>query len=146
MRYATAAALLFVWIASANAGSLDRLNAKLAGRVVDYTHNHGRDNRVVSRILCMKRDLYVYLPPCHDPSVSYPLVLWLHGGFGNETSFFTTPQLTYLDRMIRCGKIPPVIVAAPDGNYSGRNFLLANHSLFVNGLGGRVQDHVMMEV
>ena len=31
--------------------SLDRINRKLCGRVVDYTQNHGKDRRIYSPIL-----------------------------------------------------------------------------------------------
>src|SRR5262249_49870676 len=40
---------------------LDRLNAELKGHVVDFTHNHGVDNRMWSPALGKKRDMYVYL-------------------------------------------------------------------------------------
>ncbi|HEY2155158.1 MAG TPA: hypothetical protein VGH33_05980 [Isosphaeraceae bacterium] len=39
--------------------NLDHLNRKLAGRVVDHTHNHGDDRRMPSAILGRPRDLYV---------------------------------------------------------------------------------------
>src|SRR5687767_2948583 len=55
---------------------LRRTNHKLAGQVLDYTKNHGEDNRIWSNALCEKRDLYVYLPPCYDPKKAYPLILW----------------------------------------------------------------------
>ena len=58
---------------------LRRTNHKLAGEVLDYTKNHGQDNRIWSNALCEKRDLYVYLPPCYDHRKAYPLVIWLHG-------------------------------------------------------------------
>ena len=64
--------------------SLEHLNGKLRGRVVDYTHNHGADRRLYSPILGRPRDLYVYLPPGYDPSVAYPLILFLHGADVDE--------------------------------------------------------------
>jgi S-formylglutathione hydrolase FrmB len=45
-----------------------------------------------------------------------------------------------------CGAFPPVIVACPDGSITGRNHYQAKHSLYVNGCGGRFEDHVMQEV
>src|SRR5262245_29620540 len=42
---------------------LDKINRRLHGQVIDYTHNHGQDNRIWSEALQCKRDLYVYLPP-----------------------------------------------------------------------------------
>ena len=51
---AVAALTLLPW-ASAGAAcflprpfELDRINREIAGRVVDYTHNHGRDNSLWS--------------------------------------------------------------------------------------------------
>ncbi len=127
-------------------GHLDRLNALLVGRVLDFTHNHGQDNRLYSLVLRQPRDLYVYLPPNYSPQRSYPLVLWLHGAFGDEHSFLNQGQLEYLDAMIRSGCLPPMILACPDGAYHGENELSAVHSLFLNGNGGRVQDHLVHEV
>lgn len=153
MRAAIALLVLvnFTGIARAQLGilvSLDQINEKLAGRIDNYTHNHRRfnDQRIPSKILGMKRDLYVYVPPGYDPSRQYPLVLWLHGGFGDEHAFLLTANITKLDKMIACGEIPPMIVACPDGTYSGRNMLTTDHSLYANGRGGRVADHIMQEV
>lgn len=130
----------------------DNVNLRLANRltagtIVDYTHNHdhGRDRRMVSPILGMPRDLYVYLPPGYTPSRSYPLILYFHMGYVDEHTFLSA-QILHLDRLIRKGQIPPVIVAAPDGTYGGENATDAEHSLYVNGLGGRVEDHIMGEV
>lgn len=148
MRLPLSAALLLVGAAAAPAKppDLDAVNRQLAGRVVDYTANHGRDNRLPSAVLGMKRDLYVYLPPGFCPTTAYPLLLWFHGGFGDEHAFLDTASLPVLDRLIRCGCVPPMIVACPDGTYSGRNGYLTPHSLYANGCGGRVEDHVMTEV
>ena len=48
--------------------------------------------------------------------------------------------------MIRRGVVPPVIVACPDGLYSGRQPRRDPHSLYINGLGGRFEDHIVGEV
>ena len=64
--------------------NLDHLNGKLRGRVIDFTQNHGADRRICSPILGRPRDLYVYLPPGYDPSVAYPLILFLHGADVDE--------------------------------------------------------------
>jgi S-formylglutathione hydrolase FrmB len=141
-------ALLLISPSFAFAGKreLNRLNRTLAGRVVDFTHNHGEDRRIESAILCQKRDLYVYLPPGYTPEKAYPFVFWFHGAFGDEIAFIRGAEVAEFDRQIQQGCIPPMIMAAPDGTYSGKNNLLAQHSFYVNGQGGCVEDHIMREV
>lgn len=126
--------------------NLDHLNSKLCGRVVDHSRNHGDDRRQHSPILGRPRDLYVYLPPSYDPSIAYPLILFLHGAGVDEHDFLDPGTLKALDQFIVSGQIPPVIVAAPDGTYEGVNHIGATHSLWVNGLGGRFEDHIVGEV
>lgn len=125
---------------------VERLNAILEGRLLDFTQNHGQDRRRYSNILGQPRDLYVYLPPGYSPSRAYPLVLWLHGAFGDEHAFLDQAELETIDEMILDGRLPPMIVACPDGTYSGENLISAEHSLYLNGQGGRVQDHLLCEV
>jgi hypothetical protein len=126
--------------------NLERLNRKLCGRVIDYTWNHGQDRRLDSPILGRKRDLYVYLPPGYDPSVAYPLIVFLHGADIDEHAFLDPKDLKELDGMMARGEIQPAVIASPDGTYEGTNRILSTHSLWVNGLGGRFEDHVVQEV
>jgi Putative esterase len=126
--------------------NLEHLNRKLSGRVIDYTQNHGTDRRVYSPILGRPRDLYVYLPPGYDPSVAYPLIIFLHGADVDEHDFLDPGDLKALDFMMSRGEIPAAIIAAPDGTYEGENRITSTHSLWVNGLGGRFADHVVAEV
>jgi S-formylglutathione hydrolase FrmB len=127
----------------ANSGRVDR---RLAGTIVDFTKNHGGRGPIFSPILGMPRDLYVYLPPGYTPSRSYPLILYYHLAYVDEHAFIGLDQIEELDALIARGEIPPVIVAAPDGTYSGVNHYMEKHSLFINGCGGRVEDHIMQEV
>jgi S-formylglutathione hydrolase FrmB len=126
--------------------NLDHLNSKLHGRVIDFTQNHGTDRRLCSPILGRPRDLYVYLPPGYDPAVAYPLILFLHGADVDEHDFLDPGDLKALDGMISQGEIPPVIIAAPDGTLEGKNRITSTHSLWVNGLGGRFEDHIVNEI
>jgi S-formylglutathione hydrolase FrmB len=126
--------------------NLDHLNSKLQGRVIDFTQNHGADRRLCSPILGRPRDLYVYLPPGYDPAVAYPLILFLHGADVDEHDFLDPGDLKALDGMISQGEIPPVIIAAPDGTLEGKNRITSTHSLWVNGLGGRFEDHIVNEI
>jgi len=124
---------------------LERLNRKLAGRVIDHTANHGRDRRIWSESLGEKRDLYVYLPPGFDPCKRYPLILYLHG-FNEDESGFTTEVIRPLDRAIRDGKLPPVIVAAPDGSVHGLNCLATAGTFFLNSKLGDFDSFIANDV
>jgi len=125
---------------------LERVNRRLHGYLVDYTHNHGADRRIWSPALCAKRDLYVYLPPGYDPQLRYPLVFVLHG-FGQDEEFFIDDDLVYrLDAAMACGKLPPMIVAVPDGSISGHACLVSPGSFFVNIPAGRFEDFLMQDV
>lgn len=126
--------------------SVKRTNRQIAGTVVDYTNNHGKDRRVFSPLLGMPRDLYVYLPPGYSPCNAYPLILYFHGGFGDEHAFIEGDRIKFLDWAIQQGWMPPVVVACADGIYNGKNRILAPHSLYVNGCGGPFEDHIMGEV
>lgn len=125
---------------------LDAINRQLSGTLVDYTNNHGCDNRLFSAILGQPRDLYVYLPPGYSPDRAYSLLLWFHGAFGDEHSFLDSYALPLLDELMAAGTIPPMIVACPDGTYEGTRGLLTHHSFYINGRGGAYEDHVMIEV
>ena len=137
---APARAQVFNWV------NLDHLNSKLRGRVIDFTENHGSDRRIYSPILGRPRDLYVYLPPGYDPSVAYPLTVILHGAHIDEHAFLDPGVLKTLDRMMSQGDVPPTVIAAPDGTYEGKNWFTCSHSLWVNGLGGCFEDHIVAEI
>ncbi len=125
---------------------LDRLNRRLAGHVVDYTHNHGRNNALWSPALGQRRDMYVYLPPGYDPCKQYPLILWLHG-FGQDEHSFLEDAVGPLDRAMQSGQLPPAIVAAPDGSLKGVSGYLSPGSFWINTpVGGRFEDYLMRDV
>jgi S-formylglutathione hydrolase FrmB len=125
--------------------ALDRLNAKIQGRVLDYTRNHGADRRLWSAALQQKRDLYVYLPPGYDPHKAYPLIIWLHG-FAQDELTFLTDGIIPLDNAISSGQVPPVIIASPDGSVSGRDCWLSPGSFFINSEAGAFEDYLMVDV
>lgn len=126
-------------------GELDVVNRELHGRIIDHTHNHGVDRRIWSGALCEKRDLYVYLPPGFDPCCQYPVILYLHGFLQDEHSF-VRGVIQELDRAIADGKLPPTIIAAPDGSLSGRASYLSAGSFFINSEAGNFEDYVIQDV
>jgi S-formylglutathione hydrolase FrmB len=124
---------------------LDRVNRGLHGRVVDYTNNHGADRALPSPSLGERRDLYVYLPPDYDPALSYPLILWLHG-FSQDEESFIHGVVQALDRAIDERKLPPVVVAAPDGSLRGVAGYFSPGSFFLNSRAGAFEDYLMKDV
>ncbi len=124
---------------------LAKVNAKIQGKVVDYTHNGNADRRIYSKALQERRDLYVYLPPRYDPCRQYPLVIYLHGVLQDEKGFLEH-GVKPLDDAIASGQLPPLIVAAPDGSLSGSPSRYDPGSFFVNGPAGDYQDWVVNDV
>jgi hypothetical protein len=129
----------------AHRSNLAAINEQLAGKVIDFTHNHGKDRRIWSYALNEPRDLYVYVPPGFDPCQQYPLVLWLHSFMWDEQSFLHG-IVQMVDGAIACGKLPPMIVAAPDGSISGKPSYFNAGSFFVNSKAGNFEDYVMQDV
>lgn len=124
---------------------LDRLNRQLHGTVLDYTRNHGGDRRIWSAALGQKRDLYVYLPPGFDPNCRYPACLWLHG-FAQDEQTFLDDVVRWVDTAIATGKLPPILIIAPDGSLNGHPCLVTAGSFFVNSDAGRFEDFIMQDV
>jgi hypothetical protein len=125
--------------------ALNRISRHLSGRVLDFTHNHGSDNRLWSPALGERRDVYVYLPPGFDPCQRYPLVIWLHGFAQDELSFLRE-VVPPLDQAIAAGKLPPMIIAAPDGSFKGSACLFSPGSFFLNSRAGAFEDYLMVDV
>jgi S-formylglutathione hydrolase FrmB len=124
---------------------LARLNERIGGRVLDYTANHGADRRIFSPALRQRRDLYVYLPPNFDPAQRYPVMIYLHGVLQDERGFLRY-VVKPLDEAILSGRLPPLIVAAPDGSLRGEPTRYAPGSFFINGPGGAFQDWIVHDV
>jgi S-formylglutathione hydrolase FrmB len=123
---------------------LNKLNQKLHGTVLDFTHNHGADRRIYSPSLGERRDLYVYLPPGYDPNRSYPAMILLHGVAQDEQFFLGAAQL--FDQAMTCGTLPPFIIAVPDGSISGRPKLIDGASFYLNSNAGRFEDWIVCDV
>jgi S-formylglutathione hydrolase FrmB len=124
---------------------LDRINRHIAGKVVDHTRNHGQELRIWSSALGEKRDLYVYVPPGYDPCKKYPLAIYLHGFFEDEHGFLQD-VVKLLDRAIVCGKLPPMIIAAPDGSVHGMSCFATVGTFFLNSNLGNFEDYIVNDV
>ncbi len=124
---------------------LESVNARLHGRVIDHTANHGVDRRIWSAALCQPRDLYVYVPPCFDPNLRYPLILYLHG-FTQDERTFLEKQIQLFDQAIVAGQMAPSIIAWPDGSIQGVPSFKNSASFFANTRAGRFEDFVIDDV
>jgi pimeloyl-ACP methyl ester carboxylesterase len=125
-------------------GELDRVNARLAGHIVDYSANHGEDRRLFWPSLGKRMAMYVYLPPGYDPQQRYPGVIFMHGFHQDERSFLEEVAEP-LDSAIRKGQLPPVIAIAPDGSIA-RGKLYHPGSFFINSEAGRYEDYIIHDV
>ncbi|HWY88410.1 MAG TPA: alpha/beta hydrolase-fold protein [Gemmataceae bacterium] len=123
---------------------LAALNHSIKGKVVDHTANHGHDRRIWSPSLGQKRDLYVYLPPNYDPDSRYPIIIFMHG-FGQDEQLFLR-MAPKIDEEICQGKLPPVIIAAPDGSITGEASYLQPGSFFINSNAGDFEDWVLQDM
>ncbi|MCS7166541.1 MAG: alpha/beta hydrolase-fold protein [Gemmatales bacterium] len=112
----------------------------LQGTLLDYTDRHGIDRRIYSSALKRRQSLYVYLPPDYDAEQAYPLAIYLHAGMQDVSSFLGVVSI--LDRLVACGDLPPLLVAAPDGSLCPGQF----GSFFINGPAGNYQDWVVQDV
>jgi S-formylglutathione hydrolase FrmB len=124
---------------------LEAYNRHLHGQVLDFTKNHGTDRSLWSEALQQKRDLYVYLPPGFDPGEQYPLIIFMHGFMQDEKSFLYY-VVQDLDEAIVAGRLPPLIVAAPDGSLTGASNIFSAGSFFVNSKAGRYEDYLVQDV
>lgn len=124
---------------------LDKQNRRLCGQVLDFTDNHGSDNRIWSPALCQKRDVYVYLPPCYDPAKKYPLIIWLHS-FRQDEYTFLTEVIGPLDQAMACGQLPASIIIAPDGTINGRRTFLTAGSFFINSNAGNFENFIIQDI
>ncbi len=120
------------------------LGKRLKGRIIDHTGNHGHDNRMWSRSLHQWRDLYIYLPPGYNRNERYPIMIYLHPFAMDERTFLLL--VPKLDEAIACGKLPPLIIAAPDGSLDGVGCLEKPGSFFLNSNAGPYEDFVLNDM
>lgn len=124
--------------------NLEQLNARLAGKIHDYTCNHGMDRRFHSSALGQRRDAYAYVPPGYDPAKRYPLIIWLHGMAQDEKSFLELAPA--FDAAITQGQMPRAVIVAPDATVDGKASLRGPVTLFLNSGLGRFEDYIIVDV
>jgi enterochelin esterase family protein len=97
-------------------------------------------HRVPSPRFKTPKPLVVYLPPEYDPTPAepYPVLYFLHGLGNSPEDFESRGAAALTDRLIRTGKLAPVIIALPTGAVS----------YYVNRIDGGApyEDHVRLEV
>jgi Putative esterase len=153
MRFIRASALFIMLVLTptllaikiTNPFAYNRVNRSLHGNIVDYTHNSRSDNRIWSESLCEKRDLYLYLPPNYDSNKAYPLLIWLHG-FSQDENVLINYVVKPFDCAIASGKLPPLIIAAPDGGLHKNFKLIPPGSFFINSKAGKYEDFIMKDL
>jgi hypothetical protein len=123
---------------------LDQVNQKLAGQLLDFTHNHGCDRRLYCPSLGETRDAYVYLPPGYDGRTPFPAAIWMHGNGHDEEYFLEIVEV--FDRAIRERHLPPLVIAAPDGSVSGHSALFNAGSFYLNSKAGNYEDYVAHDI
>jgi pimeloyl-ACP methyl ester carboxylesterase len=129
---------LFRW------GEIDRLNHTLSGRLLDFSDDHGRDHRFYSPALDRRMSVYVYLPPGYDGTTKFPLLLWLHGA--NQTQRGLLPIVPLFDAAIRDGRLPPMVIVAPDGSRTGRDTPFRGGSFYLNSKAGNYEDYIIHDL
>jgi S-formylglutathione hydrolase FrmB len=120
------------------------VNIRLHGQILDFTKNSCQDKRIWSRSLQEHRDLYVYVPPCFDWNQRYPLVILMHGFGADERMLFKVAPM--IDEAIFSGKLPPLIIAAPDGSFTGDPKLCFPGSMFLNSQAGDFEDFICQDI
>src|SRR5260370_13079106 len=67
-------------------------------------------------------------------------------GFGTDEESFWNYVVQRLDGAIAAGKLPPCIIAAPDGSLKGTANILSAGSFFINSKAGNFEDFIVHDV
>ncbi|MPQ46760.1 hypothetical protein GCQ56_07015 [Marinifilum sp. N1E240] len=87
---------------------------------------------------------FVYLPPEWDTSSNYPLILFMHGQGGDETTFKKYVRVEQLNKWISDGEIEPIVIVGVRGDNdrdSVQWFTEENESLIVGDLVGELVNY-----
>ncbi|MFB9329811.1 alpha/beta hydrolase [Paenibacillus aurantiacus] len=104
--------------------------------------------RISSQALNRDMTLSVYLPPGYDPDVRYPVLYALYGYGGTHASWFDYLSMDDVaDRLIREGRLQPLLIASPDyGNSFGVNSSVEDGPDPGSVSIGRYEDYLIREV
>ena len=128
------------------AGWLEHAKGRLSGQLIEYTRRHGLDRRIWSPTLHEWRDMYVYLPSGFDPNCLYPVVLWLHGVDEDAASVIKQGGLEIFDKAMATGRLPPMIIAMPDGSLHDRPTFLGANPMWFNSRVGPFRDYLYDDI
>jgi enterochelin esterase-like enzyme len=103
------------------------------------TANGGEVRRLTFASSIMRKDWrhIVYTPPGYNvPELRYPVLYLLHGNYGSPDDFIDAGSLKQTaDRLIADGRMPPAVIAMPDGG----------HSWYLNHGDVRMEDAILRE-
>jgi hypothetical protein len=95
--------------------------AKQQGALVEFTYNTYESNTYEQRSMELAKRAIIYLPYGYTGGQDYNIFYLMHGGWGNETSTFGTPERpnafkNVIDNAIASGAIEPLIIVCPTYN------------------------------
>ena len=105
------------------------------------------ESRYRSRILAGPHALYIYVPAGYCASSGrYPVVYLLHGAPGSAADWLTNTGVQQtMDQLIAQGRVPPMLIVMPDGNYGELGDTFWANGNAAAGF-GRAEDYVVQEI
>lgn len=120
MKFTKLILLTSFFISLLGCGNKDASIDTPVSRVVDTTQQAGSTHftSVISEVRGNVA-LEVYLPPNWDKANEdgYPVIFFLHGGTGNEKSFFNHVKSQQLNQWINAEEVPPFVLIAIESEY-----------------------------
>jgi len=91
------------------------------GTLVELYYDTYESRTYAQKTKRLRKRAIVYLPHGYNSSQKYNVFYLMHGGWGNETSSFGTPQQpsffkNVIDNAIESGKVEPLIIVCPTYN------------------------------
>jgi S-formylglutathione hydrolase FrmB len=86
----------------------------------EIVHGTLRHDRLWAPTLGVHKNMLVYLPPSYDTARTgtrrYPMAVFLHGRWGNETDWVVRGRLAAVADSLIARGLPEMIIAMPDGD------------------------------